>query len=90
MIDANGRQIDRLPAATGHEAITAAVFSTIPSSTPTVTINFPAFRRWERLTGRTFSDPADSEASRYNRCAEDYILFGQIACPGFARTSMSR
>jgi glycosyltransferase involved in cell wall biosynthesis len=83
MIDGNGRQIDRLQPPTDPEAITAAGFFYNPIIHPTVTINFPAFQKMGASYGRDFLGVLpDSDSISVNRCAEDYILFGQIGLSG--------
>jgi glycosyltransferase involved in cell wall biosynthesis len=83
MIDGRGRQIDRLQPPTRPEAITAASFFYNPIIHPTVTINFPTFRKMGASYGRDFLGVLpDSDSISVNRCAEDYILFGQIGLMG--------
>src|SRR6266702_4247330 len=83
MIDSAGRPIDRLQPPTRPEAITAAGFFYNPIIHPTVTINYPAFQKMGAAYGRDFLGilPA-SDSISVNRCAEDYILFGQIGLTG--------
>lgn len=83
MIDSAGRVIDHLQPPTRPEAITAGSFFYNPIIHPTVTINFPTFRKMGARYGKDFLKilPA-SESIAVNRCAEDYILFGQIGLFG--------
>lgn len=83
MIDSAGRMIDHLQPPTGPEAITAGSFFYNPIIHPTVTINFPVFRKMGASYGRDFLKllPA-SDSISVNRCAEDYIMFGQIGLFG--------
>ena len=83
MIDEEGQLIDHLRPPTSPEAITAGSFFYNPIIHPTVTINFPTFRKMGARYGKDFLKllPA-SESIAVNRCAEDYILFGQIGLFG--------
>ena len=83
MIDATGRVIDRLRPPTRPEAITAGSFFYNPIIHPTVTINFPAFRKMGASYGKDFLQILpNADRISVNRCAEDYILFGQIGLFG--------
>jgi glycosyltransferase involved in cell wall biosynthesis len=83
MIDESGRRMDHLRPPTRPDAITAASFFYNPIIHPTVTINFPAFRKMGASYGRDFLGVLpDSDSISVNRCAEDYILFGQIGLAG--------
>jgi glycosyltransferase involved in cell wall biosynthesis len=77
---ANGQYV-----AVGGEAmmIDSTGFFYNPIIHPTVTINFPTFRKMGACYGKDFVNllPA-SESISVNSCAEDYILFGQIGLFG--------
>lgn len=83
MIDAQGNHLDRLQPPTSPQAITAASFFYNPIIHPTVTINFPLFKKMGAFYGGDFLGvlPKEERLS-VNRCAEDYILFGQIGLSG--------
>jgi glycosyltransferase involved in cell wall biosynthesis len=83
MIDAAGGTIDHLRPPTRPEAITAGSFFYNPIIHPTVTINYPAFRKMGASYGKDFLKILpNSDRISVNRCAEDYILFGQIGLFG--------
>jgi len=83
MIDGQGRQIDHLQPPTTPQAITAAGFFYNPIIHPTVTINFPKFQKMGASYGRDFTGLLpEAERLSVSRCAEDYILFGQIGLSG--------
>ena len=68
---------------TRPEAITAGSFFYNPIIHPTVTLNFPTFKKMGACYGKDFLKllPA-SESISVNSCAEDYIMFGQIGLFG--------
>jgi glycosyltransferase involved in cell wall biosynthesis len=79
MIDSLGRVIDHLRPPTSPHAITAASFFYNPIIHPTVTINLALFRKMRAFYGGDFLHVLPKEETpSVNRCAEDYILFGQI------------
>ena len=83
MMDSHGRSIDRLQPPTDPQAITAASFFYNPIIHPTVTLNFPLFRKLGAFYGGDFLGVLpDCERPTVTRCAEDYILFGQIGLSG--------
>jgi glycosyltransferase involved in cell wall biosynthesis len=83
MIDSEGRQIDHLQPPTSPQAITAAGFFYNPIIHPTVTINFPLFKKMGAFYGGDFLKVLpDADKLSVTRCAEDYILFGQIGLSG--------
>jgi len=83
MIDSDGHPIDHLRPPSRPEAITAAGFFYNPIIHPTVTINFPAFKKMGARYGKDFLGILpEADTISVNRCAEDYILFGQIGLFG--------
>lgn len=83
MIDRKGNQIDHLQPPTTPQAITAAGFFYNPIIHPTVTINFPLFKKLGASYGRDFLGLLpEEERLSVSRCAEDYILFGQLGLSG--------
>lgn len=83
MIDSQGNPMDRLQPPTTAQAITAAGFFYNPIIHPTVTINFPLFREMGASYGRDFLGLLpEEERLSVSRCAEDYILFGQLGLLG--------
>jgi glycosyltransferase involved in cell wall biosynthesis len=83
MIDGQGRHVEQLRPPTSPQAITAASFFYNPIIHPTVTINLSLFKKMGAFYGGDFLHVLSSEDTlSVNRCAEDYILFGQIGLFG--------